>query len=305
MTFYPPIDRNALIRADTSLVKDILQNADTRILIWYEGKLIIRGQSSLYFHYAEISKIAADFSEFMYLGRHQNLNYFTCQLQHWHNYFDGLQLSGLRSATRQYSDFHLGLLFYSHGLVNWHQNHSFCSNCGGSTSIIKSGHERKCDNTGCRRSHYPKIDPAVIFSVVNNSGDVPKILLARKAEWDQYRHAVLAGFVEPGETLEDTVKREALEESNLTVDNISYAGSQSWPFPGQIMLGFSCETTQWDITLVDQELESANWFSAAEIETKVKAGKLKMPFQFSISWQLIDTWFFQQTGSHLESEVKS
>lgn len=211
-----------------------------------------------------------------------------------------MELLNLRKASLTISGFHLGLLYHSQGMINWHKNHPYCSKCGNSTRMTHSGHERKCNNPGCNRSHYPKIDPAVIFSVVNNTGAESKILLARQAGWDEHRHSVLAGYVEPGETLEDTVKREALEETGLQVENIVYEGSQPWPFPGQIMLGFSSQTSQWDINLIDLELESARWFSAAEIDSKVNKGKLKMPFQASISWQLVNTWFRQQTGYELK-----
>ena len=118
--------------------------------------------------------------------------------------------------------------------------------------------------------------------------------------FDNNSHSVVAGFIEPGETLEDAVKREAYEETGLKVNNVRYFDSQPWPFPGQIMLGFSCETEQWDIQLIDHELESANWFSADEIESKLKSDELKMPFQASISWQLINRWFFSQKNYELE-----
>jgi NAD+ diphosphatase len=150
--------------------------------------------------------------------------------------------------------------------------------------------------------HYPKIDPAVIFSVINNSGPESKILLGRKAVWDEYRYSVIAGFVEQGETLEDSVRREAYEETGLVVEHVEYIASQSWPFPDSLMLGFSCETQHWDIRLIDNELEQASWFSAREIEQKSASGEFKMPFEFSMSWHLIDRWFIQQKGYSLKSD---
>ena len=245
-------------------------------------------------------KLPGFLSELVYLGRHESLNYYAYQLNHWHTDFDGLELINLRQASLTVTDYHLGLLYHSQGILNWHNNHPFCSLCGSRTRIINAGHGRQCENSECGREHYPRIDPAVIFSIINNSAAESKILLARKSIWDEYRHSVVAGFVEPGEALEDAVKREAYEETGLKVNNVRYFDSQPWPFPGQIMLGFSCETDQWDIELIDQELESAQWLSASEIEEKIKSATLKMPFRASISWQLINRWFFSQKNYELE-----
>lgn len=299
---YLPIDRNAQIRTDLTQVNESLHNADSRVLIWYQGKLITRKDKSLYFLFEEIKGLEKQLSEPVYLGCHESLNYFAYQLNQWHSNFNGLELITLRNASLSFEGYHLGLLYYSQGMLNWHLNHSFCSNCGSSTHITHSGHERKCNNPQCNRSHYPKIDPAVIFSIINNTGPESKILLARQSSWDKNRHSVIAGFVEPGETLVDTVKREASEETGLMVRNVKYVDSQPWPFPGQIMMGFSCETDQWNINLMDNELESASWFSAREIEPKVNSGELKMPFRASISWHLINCWFTHQTGYSLNLE---
>jgi len=296
------IDRNSLIRTRSSDVSKALKSSDSRLLIWFEGELIKPNDDSLYFLFADIEVIKLEFSIPVYLGRHEELDYFTCRLEQWHEFFNDLELIGLRAASLKFESFHVGLLYYSQGMLNWHQYHSFCSSCGSSTRQSHSGHERKCNNPDCNRSHYPKIDPAVIFSVINNTGPESKILLARQASWDKNRHAVIAGYVEPGETLEETVKREAFEETGLKVSHIKYFASQPWPFPGQIMLGFSCESTQWEIKLMDNELESAEWFSADEIESKIALEELKMPFQASISWSLINEWFIGQKGYDLNRE---
>ncbi len=296
---YSPIDRDALARPDLSRVEKNLQSADSRMLIWYQGKLITRENQALYFLYSELSESKEFLSEPVYLGRHQQLFYFACQLTDWHSQFDGYDLLTLRKASLMISDYHLGLLYHSHGILNWHGSHSFCANCGSRTRFTQAGHGRQCTKPECAKDHYPRIDPAVIFSVINNTGPESKILLARKSVWDKTRHSVIAGFVEPGENLEDTVKREACEETGLKVSNVRYVGSQPWPFPGQIMLGLSSETDQWAIKLIDQELESADWFSASDIESKCHAGLLKMPFSASISWLLIDRWFIQQKGFSL------
>ncbi len=297
---YSPIDRNTLIRSNASQISSFLHSPESRILIWYQGKLIKRSADRLYFLFEELQGVTSYLSEPVYLGLHESLNYFAYQLNQWHTDFNNLELVSLRQASLTVSDYHLGLLYHSQGILNWLSNHPFCSKCGSQTKVINSGHGRKCSNPDCGCEHYPRIDPAVIFSIINNTGPESKILLARKPVWDEHRHSVVAGFIEPGETLEDAVKREAYEETGLKVNNVRYFDSQPWPFPGQIMLGFSCETKQWDIDLIDHELESANWFSADEIESRIKSSDLKMPFQASISWQLINRWFFSQKNYELE-----
>jgi NAD+ diphosphatase len=197
----------------------------------------------------------------------------------------------------------LGLAFYAQGILNWLHNHRHCSRCGHATEIRQAGFSRQCLNSECGKVSYPKIDPAVIFSVINTSAAEQRILLGRQPTWDPMRYAVIAGFVEPGETLEDAVRREAYEETGLVLESVDYVGSQSWPFPDSLMVGFTATTTQNEIVLADQELEHAAWFSATEIENRLREGSLKMPFPISISRYLIDIWFTAQRGYPLNDIV--
>lgn len=296
MFSYSLIDRNAEIRTDTTLILDALNSDQSRMLIWFEGELLTHNNSPKYFEAVEVIKLKKDLSEPVYLGKHESTWYFSCQLNRWHEDLGSFELKNLRSASRLVDDYHLGLLFYSQGVLNWHRNHAFCSNCGSDTTIINAGHTRQCNNSDCGKMHYPKIDPAVIFSIINSSGPQSKILLGRQSSWDENRYSVIAGFVEHGETLEDAVRREAYEETSMKVEKVSYVASQPWPFPDSLMIGFECETNQNDIVLIDKELEKASWFSAGDIEQQVKSGELKMPFSVSISWHLIDRWFRKQKG---------
>ncbi len=239
---------------------------------------------------------AGQFDQPVYLGRHGAIDYFACRSLVKDSEGNDQRFESLRAAGRRVSPLELELLFYAQGLLNWHRNHAFCSRCGSASAAEQSGHARRCTNLDCGKLQYPKIDPAVIFSIINTVGPVPKILLGRKAEWDAQRRSVIAGFVEPGERLEDAVRREAWEETGLEVDHVRYIDSQPWPFPDALMLGFSCETRQSDIRLIDRELESAEWFSAEEIEAGLRTGSLQMPYEVSIAWHLIDRWFQAQRG---------
>jgi len=296
---YQVIDRDARNRSNRSLIEKFYQGPDSRLLIWFKDELIVRQDRDLYFLYEQMRSFSNLFSEPIYLGTHQQQHFFTCQLDQWHPGLDNYERVKLRSISRTTSGHHLSLLFHARGLLNWHQNHAFCSGCGSSMAISSGGHARTCNNADCGKTHYPKIDPAVIFSIVNNTGPESKMLLGRQPHWDEYRYSVIAGFVEPGESLEDAVKREALEETGLVVESVEYIASQSWPFPDSLMMGFHCETQQHQITLVDQELEVAAWFSTDELEQQVKSGALKLPFPLSISWYLVERWYTQQTGRSL------
>lgn len=301
MFSYSPIDRRGQIRTDVEAVQGLLQSQVSRTMLWHDGHFVMDEDKPRYFMFDEIRALNCVLERSVYLGRYQGIEFFACRVLSPGDSFDDSQCLALRQASRQVNEEHLGLMFYAQGLLNWHQNHGFCSRCGGDMKIIEAGHARQCANPNCTKVLYPKIDPAVIFSIVNNTGAESKILLGRQKKWDENRYSVIAGFVEPGETLEDAVRREAWEETGLEVIQVEYFASQSWPFPDSLMLGFSCQTAQHSIRLIDHELETADWFTADQVESRISAGELKMPFNVSISWHLIDRWFKVQTGYSLAS----
>ena len=301
MFSYSSIDRRGQVRTQASIIRQLWKSASSRTLLWHEGQFIMRGNQPGYFTYSQLQNFAEFMDKPVYLGNYQKLEFFAAKIHQQQGPFEENEYLNLRQASRLVSDHDLGVMFYSQGVLNWLQNHTFCSRCGGDTGIINAGHARQCKNGGCAKILYPKIDPAVIFSIINNTGPESKILLGRQKAWDENRYSVIAGFVEPGETLEQAVAREALEETGLQVNNIEDVASQAWPFPDSLMLGFCAESSQHRITLVDQELEKAEWFSAGEIENGIRAGQLKMPFEVSISWHLINRWFREQTGFSLDT----
>lgn len=295
------IDRQSQFRTNTEKIDALWKHPSSKTLLWRDGEFIMSDNRAYYFTYNEIQALSEDLDAPVYLGSHLNIDYFACRVINTSFMFDQFEFLNLRKASKLCESYHFELLFYAQGVLNWHQRHKFCSYCGSETAIIQSGHTRQCCTSSCAKILYPKLDPAVIFSITNNSGAASKILLGRQAAWDEFRYSVIAGFVEPGESLEAAVKREAIEETGLKVDQIQYIASQSWPFPDSLMLGFSTETTQHEISLADQELETADWFSAQDIKTKIETGTLQMPFKVSISWHLIDRWYIQQTGHSLAS----
>jgi NAD+ diphosphatase len=181
---------------------------------------------------------------------------------------------------------HAGLLAYARAIVYWHATHRFCGTCGARTEVRRAGWQRVCSNAECGRDHFPRTDPAVIVRVEHND----RVLLGRQAAWPAKWFSVLAGFVEPGESLEEAVRREVLEEAGVAVRDVRYDSSQPWPFPASIMIGFSAVTDDDTITLHDNELEEARWFTRAEIHAGVAAGTLRLSPTLSISRHLLDIW---------------
>jgi len=169
---------------------------------------------------------------------------------------------------------------------HWHQNHPFCGRCGSHTRLGKE-HSRVCTNTACSNITYPRVDPAIIVSVVNENNE---ILLGRKANWDAGRYSVLAGFLAHGESLETCVAREVKEETGVSIDAVEYISSQPWPFPGAIMIGFHATAKNQAITLEDDELQDAIWISRQALREKVENNEISLSIKYSISRYLLERW---------------
>ncbi len=178
-----------------------------------------------------------------------------------------------------------GLLAYARALAYWRMRHRFCGVCGSPTQPTRAGHVLRCSAPACGNDFFPRIDPAIIVLVTDASGE--HALLGRQATWPPGRFSTIAGFVEPGESLEDAVVREVYEETGVRVASVSYQSSQPWPFPSSLMLGFQAVAATSEITQVDGELEEARWFSRADIA----AGTPTLPPPASISFRLIEAWF--------------
>ena len=178
------------------------------------------------------------------------------------------------------------LLAHARGMMHWHRNHLFCGTCGSATHSRQGGHLRVCGS--CGREHFPRTDPAVIMLVVRDGA----CLLARKSEWTDGMYSTLAGFVEPGESLEEAVAREVFEETAVTVADVRYRASQPWPFPASLMLGFRARATTTRIQIDDHELAEARWFRPADL-----AHGRHLPRADSIARWLIDEWLAEGCDS--------
>jgi NAD+ diphosphatase len=174
------------------------------------------------------------------------------------------------------------LVAHARALVLWHASEVFCATCGAPARPAAGGNTRVCTNDGCGRQVFPRVDPAIIVLVAHGE----RCLLGRQASWPEDRYSTIAGFVEPGESLEDAVRREVFEETNIRVGDVDYHSSQPWPFPSALMLGFIAEARSTDINLNDGELEDARWFTRADL----RSGFPKLPFRISIARRLVDHW---------------
>ncbi len=187
------------------------------------------------------------------------------------------------------------ILSYARALSYWHSRNKYCGVCGTKTEISDAGHKIICANVSCKAEYFPRTDPAIIVLV--SYGD--KCLLARQKHWPKGQYATIAGFVEPGESLEQAVKREVNEETGVIVDKIRYHSSQPWPFPSALMLGFHAPAKNKNISPRDNELEDVRWFSRAEIIESFSKGTFRFPTKVSVSFSLLEHWFNKYIGKPL------
>lgn len=196
-----------------------------------------------------------------------------------------LQPRGLRELGVMLEPLEGSLAVHAVGLARWHATHTHCARCGHPTQVADAGHSRVCPACGAR--NFPRTDPAVIMLITDGDDHA---LLGRQATWPERRYSTLAGFVEPGETLEDAVRREVIEEVGIGVGEVRYAGSQPWPFPSSLMLGFFGTADTHDIRVDGLEIAEARWFSRDEITELTASGDVLLPPLLSISRWLVETW---------------
>ncbi len=192
----------------------------------------------------------------------------------------------LRTAGMHLGPQDQGLLVQAQALFEWHRAHQYCGRCGGALWLGDSGYVARCED--CERQHFPRTDPAVIMLIVD---DADRALLGRQPSWPQGRWSTLAGFVDPGESLEQAVRREVMEEAGIEVGEVRYFGNQPWPFPSSLMVGFFGRAITTDIQIDDDELEGARWFTREEIVQGAESGELVTPGEFSISGSLLRAWY--------------
>lgn len=196
-------------------------------------------------------------------------------------------LADLATAT----DAMAPLVFHAIGLAEWHASTRYCPRCGQPLDSRAAGHELHC--SGCGRTQFPRTDPAVIMAISSGEPGSPqeRLLLGRQASWSPGRFSTLAGFCEPGESLEDAVRREVAEEVGVQVGQVDYFGNQPWPFPASLMLGMTGRAMTEEIIVDPSEIETACWFTRSQLRAGAAAGDLVLPGGVSISRSLVEHWY--------------
>jgi NAD+ diphosphatase len=260
------------------------------LLVWRGQNLILEtpAPAAALLSLTEGGALLAEAREIALLGLVGERALFAADLSHREEppALPGARFADLRSVGPLLAREEGGLLAYARGLMHWHQRHRFCGVCGSPTESREAGHMRRCTNPACAAEHHPRIDPAVIMRVEHEG----RILLGRQKQWPVGMHSVLAGFVEPGESLEDAVRREVAEEVALRLTEVNYHSSQPWPFPSSIMLGFTAIAEGDQFQVDEHELEMARWFTREELLASPEDETFRLPRRDSIARRLVDDW---------------
>jgi len=290
------LDRMAERRGDAAWIEELFRAAESRLIpVWRTRNLIAEGTVPEAV-FLPTAASALDAAAALFLGILEDRAYFAADLSH----LEEQALPELTGGRGSFMDLravgavmdrrHGGLLAYARGLAYWHSRHGYCGVCGARTVSAEGGHLRRCTNPSCNAEHFPRTDPAVIMLVTH--GD--KCLLARNRRFPLPMYSTLAGFVEPGESLEETVAREVYEESHIKVTDVRYQHSQPWPFPASIMLGFRARAVTTDIQIDGTELMDAGWFDRAHVRATHDPEKFRTPRGDSIARRLIDEWLAEE-----------
>lgn len=284
----PYLDRDVHLRTDAAWLEQALLDEHSRVAPVWSSQSLVTDTDPPRAALLELSQIIAVTGrdpELIVLGRFGDVVCFACELssQASPQLAPGTRFEDLRLIAALLPAEDAGLLGYARALIMWRHRHRYCGTCGATTVAARGGHVRLCTNPACHHESFPRLDPAVIVLV----SDEEHALLGRQPGWPAGRYSTIAGFVEPGESLEDAVVREVGEETGIRVDRIEYHSSQPWPFPSSLMLGFTAHAVTREIRLHDRELEDARWFSRADLV----AGVPLLPPAQSISFRLIEDWF--------------
>ncbi|MFC8797060.1 NAD(+) diphosphatase [Promicromonospora sp. NPDC057138] len=291
-------DRAAHRRAEPRLVDDLRKEPGTRMLVLRGSQVATVGQRVALFAPDDVAHLA--FSTHLFLGEADGVAYLAAILpepgpesEHTPEADPGPDVDWAAMRALDVPDLEQGLAVEAFALAQWHAAHTHCPRCGAATEVTKGGWVRHCPVDGS--DHFPRTDPAVIMAITDADD---RLLLARGPEWGAGRRSVLAGFVEPGEGLEQAVARETMEEVGVTVDpaSIEYRDSQSWPFPASLMLGFRARATTTRLVLQEDEIAEAGWFSREQFATALADGTLSSYGRNSIGRSLIEEWFGASLG---------
>ena len=270
-------------------LKTMLADDDTRVVLFHDYLPALSADGRLLLvHPSDLKDLAIYDPGMVFLGRDTSTgrNWFAAHLQDPGDSIPPEQFADLRRIAGSMEPQELAIVGRAKSLIDWHGSHAFCAKCGERTGPAKAGAVRIC--RGCQTEHYPRISPVAIMLIEHED----HILLGRQAFWPEGSYSALAGFISPGEDMEEGCAREIKEEVGLDVTNIRYLMSQSWPFPSQLMLGLIAEASSRNVTIDKHELEDAKWFSRDEVQAvwdKTGSAFVRPP-AFTIAHQLVRAW---------------
>ena len=280
------VDRHAHLRTDAAWLASAWSDPDTKVIV------VERGETLCQFNGPAIALEFADPADvlggvrFLLGVDDEGVAYFGVAGPLPERATRNTRPAPLREVGPLLSDRDAGLLVHAVALANWHETFTHCPRCGTPTDPVASGHARVCPEDGSE--HFPRVDPAMIVLVTD---EADRALLARNARWPERRVSILAGFVEGGESAEQAVAREVAEETGIRVSSVTYLGSQPWPMPQSLMLGFRALAETTDIRVDDDEIAEANWYSRAEVRAAIADGSLRLPTSVSIAYSIIRSWY--------------
>ena len=293
-----PLDRIHYLRDDQAWLDARLSDPATRFVAVTKSRNLILngGEMRAYFHRLEtIADLVTERSTLALLGlgegpaaeaAHFAIDLSDSPEEELLARSPSAELMDLRQLVQVIPNHEAAMLAYARGLLYWHSRHGFCGVCGARTISRSAGHQRVCTNPECAASHFPRTDTAVIMLV--HDGD--NCLMSRQTHWPPGMHSTLAGFLEPGESLEEAVAREVYEETGVRVADVRYHSSQPWPFPASIMVGFYARAVGGEFRPNLDELESAGWYTRDQLKASGESETFRLPNAYSIARRLIEDW---------------
>jgi NAD+ diphosphatase len=286
------LDRAAHLRKDEAWLAERLRDESSRFVPVWRGQNLIASGGDAEPRAVFLSPQEAEIADAVLLCVLEGCAYFAVDLSAIDTPTEAIgadpsaQFLDLRRVGPLLPRVEGAMLAYARGLAYWHSRHHFCGVCGSPTRAEEAGHVRHCTNAACDATHFPRTDPAVIMLV----HDGERCLLGRQKAWPQGMHSTLAGFVEPGESLEEAVAREVYEETKVTLDEVVYHSSQPWPFPASLMLGFHARARTTDIEVDHSELEDARWYEKSWLLAHKDDDDFRLPRRDSIARRLLEDW---------------
>ncbi|WP_434054093.1 MAG: NAD(+) diphosphatase [Roseibium sp.] len=290
------LDRQSERRGESSYLKGLLERPETRIVLSTDKTLVFQGGADKGIGHAFNAALAlgASADEMVFLGLRPESGQplFATTLPHGDDDLEAredLLVQDLRNLALQnaFSAEDLSVLAQARALIHWHRTHQHCSRCGAKTHMAEGGYRRDCPS--CGAPHFPRTDPCVIMLITHEN----RALLGRPARLPEGVYTTLAGFMEPGETIEAAVRREVFEESRIRVGDVSLVSNQPWPFPANLMLGCIGTATSFEIEIADDELEACKWCDRDEVRQMIDGThpeEHRIPPSISIAYELIVGW---------------